>query len=173
MSISYDKGDQSGSIFSTNDGSGNPIPAGVCYYSIGGVATPISTAAPLPINLSAVAGTAIGNANPVPVQIVGGSAVPVSQSGTWTIQTGGSTVAAGQVSVGTSSTQIVGVRAGRKYVIITQLGTNDVYLGPTGVTTGTGDLLVGAKGSKTVVATDAAVYGVAGSTQSVSYLEVY
>lgn len=87
---------------------------------------------------------------------------------------GGDTISSGQVSVATTETQIVASRSGRKGVLITNLGTTDVYVGPTGLTTATGSLILGTKGTALFIPTTAAIYGrVAAGTQSVSYLEVY
>ncbi len=83
------------------------------------------------------------------------------------------TIATGQVSVGTSSTLVVAARTGRTSVTITMLGGVDAYLGVTGVTTSTGTLLLGAKGASFTLNTSAAVYGVAASTVSVSYEEEF
>lgn len=86
----------------------------------------------------------------------------------------GASIANGQVSVTTSSTQVVAARATRKAVRITNLGTTDVFIGVTGVTTTTGDLLVGTKGASVTIFTSAAVFAVVGTgTQSVSFMEEY
>lgn len=83
-------------------------------------------------------------------------------------------IATGQVTVGTAATQIVPARAARKSVIITMLGAADAFLGPLTVTTANGQLLLGTKGSSVTVASSAAVYGiVAAGTQAVSFLEVF
>ena len=78
-----------------------------------------------------------------------------------------------QVTVGTESTLIVSARANRRGVLIVQHGTNNVFLGNNGVTTGDGVLLAGTAGTSIFIPTTAAVYGIAGSSQAVSYLEVY
>jgi hypothetical protein len=94
-------------------------------------------------------------------------------NGTYAVSKGSNTIATAQVSVGTSSTQIVAARSGRGSVKITNLGTTDVFIGNTGVTATTGDLLPGTKGASIVVPTTAALFGVAGAAQSVSVMEVY
>lgn len=82
-----------------------------------------------------------------------------------------------QVTVGTGATLILAaVSSGgpvnaRRVVTVTNLGTVDVYLGAAGVTTGTGDLLVGIKGASKTMYTNGAIYGIAGSSQAVSYSE--
>jgi hypothetical protein len=82
-------------------------------------------------------------------------------------------IATGQVSVGTGATLICTTRATRRCLTIINTGTQDVYVGITGVTVGTGILIVGAKGAGLVINTSAAVYGIAGSAQTVTYLEEY
>lgn len=94
-------------------------------------------------------------------------------NGSYTVSKGSNTIATAQVSVGTSSTQIVAARAGRGSVKITNLGTTDVFIGTTGVTSTTGDLLPGTKGASITIPTNAAVFGVAGTAQAVSVMEVY
>jgi hypothetical protein len=84
------------------------------------------------------------------------------------------TLAAGQVSVTASATQIVAARSGRRAVVVTQHGTTAVYLGPSGVTTSTGLLLTGTAGAVQVLPGGAAVFGITVSgSQTVSYAEVY
>lgn len=95
-------------------------------------------------------------------------------NGTYMVSKGSGSIATAQVSVATTSTQIVAARAGRGSVKITNLGTTDVYIGVTGVSTTTGDLLPGTKGASITVPTNAAVFGIAsGAAQSVSVLEVF
>lgn len=94
-------------------------------------------------------------------------------NGTFAVSKGSGTIATAQVSVGTASTQIVAARAGRGSVKITNLGTTDVFIGVSGVTSTTGDLLPGTKGASITIPTNAAVFGVAGTAQSVSVMEVY
>jgi hypothetical protein len=91
-----------------------------------------------------------------------------------TVETGNTTLAHNQVSVTNANTLIVASRSTRSGVLITNLGTTDVYIGNTGVTTSTGTLLLGTKGTALFIPTTAAIYGiVASGTQSVCYLEVY
>lgn len=78
----------------------------------------------------------------------------------------------GQVTVGTSATLIAAARAGRKDIVIVTHGATDVYLGGPNVTTSTGSLLVGSKGTGFTITSEAAVYGVVSAgTQTVSYVE--
>jgi hypothetical protein len=77
----------------------------------------------------------------------------------------------GQQSLTGTAAQIVAQNDRRARVTITNLGTNDTYLGASNVTTSTGDLLVGIKGAKMVIYSKAAIYGVVASSGSVSYME--
>lgn len=121
-----------------------------------------------------LAGGASGVVNP------NGAAAPASASPvTPSNQPAGSgAMATGQVSCGTSSTTLVAARTGvagtgRVSVTVTNLGTNDVEIGNTGVTTSTGSLLVGVKGASVTFNTTAGLFCVAGSAQSVSYIESF
>lgn len=95
-------------------------------------------------------------------------------TGAYVVQKGTATVANGQISVATTNTQIVAARTGRGRVTITNLGTTDVFIGATGVTTTTGQLLAGTKGASITLHTSAAIFGIVGTgNQSVSYIEEY
>lgn len=94
-------------------------------------------------------------------------------NGTYMVSKGSGTIATAQVSVGTTSTQVVAARAGRGSVKITNLGTTDVFIGVTGVTTTTGDILPGTKGASITIPTNAAVFAVAATAQTVSVMEVF
>lgn len=85
-----------------------------------------------------------------------------------------SSITTGQVTIGATATQIVPSRAGRRAVTITNGGTTDVMVGGVAVTTGTGSMLTGTKGSSMTIPTSSALYGIVGTgTQSISYLETY
>ena len=91
---------------------------------------------------------------------------------------GSATLATGQSAGFTTSTLIVAARTGapgtgRHNVTITNLGTVDTYCGNTGVTTSTGELLVGIKGASITLDSTAAIYCAAGSSSTVSYAETY
>ena len=91
---------------------------------------------------------------------------------------GSATLATGQSAGFTTSTLIVAARTGapgtgRHNVTITNLGTVDTYCGNTGVTTSTGELLVGIKGASITLDSTAAIYCAAGSSSTVSYVETY
>jgi len=85
-------------------------------------------------------------------------------------------IATGQVSVDTTSggKQIVAERAGRGAVTLINHGTNDVFIGLSGVDATHGALLAGVKGQTLTLRTTAAIYGIVGSTsQTVSFIEEY
>ena len=91
-----------------------------------------------------------------------------------TTQTGSANIATGQVTVGTTATLVMAARAGRISGKVTDLGTTDIYCGPSGVTTATGDLLAGVKGGAITIQTGAAIYCVvATGTQPVSFMESF
>jgi len=94
-------------------------------------------------------------------------------NGAYMVSKGSAGIATAQVSVGTTATQIVAARAARGSVKITNLGTTDVFIGVAGVTSTTGDLLPGTKGASITIPSNAAVFGIAGTAQSVSVLEVF
>ncbi len=80
-----------------------------------------------------------------------------------------------QVTVqSTSATLIVAKNTGRKAVVITNLGTVAVYIGPNAsVTTSNGQLLPGVVGASLSIPSTSAVWGIAASsTQAVSFLDV-
>jgi len=82
-------------------------------------------------------------------------------------------IATNQVTVGTSATLIVAARTGRKNVTIFQEGNTLVRVGASGVTLGTGVPLIGTQGANIPIDGGAAVYGIAGSSELVSFMEVY
>jgi hypothetical protein len=86
---------------------------------------------------------------------------------------GSTTIATNQVTVGATSTLIVAQRTGRRAVLVTNHGTVDVYVGVTGLTTGNGFLLKGIAGATVSIPTAAAIYGITGSSQAVSFMEVF
>lgn len=94
-------------------------------------------------------------------------------NGAYSVSKGSGTIATTQVAVTTTAAQIVAARAGRGSVKIQNLGTTDIYLGNTGVTTTTGDLLVGTKGASVTIPTTAAIFAIGAAAGSVSVLEVY
>lgn len=92
---------------------------------------------------------------------------------------GAATFAATQVSVANTATSILAARTGvsgtgRVSATITNTTTTAIYLGGSGVTTSTGQLLPGIIGASVTVNTTAAIYGiVASGTATVTALETY
>lgn len=76
-----------------------------------------------------------------------------------------------QVSVGTTATLLAAAADGRDSVIVTNMGTVDVFIGDANVTTSNGALLAGVKGTTLIIPATTALYGrVAAGTQAVSVL---
>ena|ERR1041385_2060731 len=87
---------------------------------------------------------------------------------------GSPNIATGQVSVGTTATLIVPARAGRRALTIIHEGTADIRYGASGVTTGTGALLAGTKGTSMTAPVTGPLYGIVGTgTQPLSYVETW
>ena len=83
-------------------------------------------------------------------------------------------IATAQTTVGSSATLVAAARAGRKSIIVTNFGSVDVFCGPSGVTTATGDLIVGVRGAGKVYDGGAAVFCiVASGTQTISVVEAF
>jgi hypothetical protein len=92
------------------------------------------------------------------------------------LPTGAANWVATQADVTTSAASpIIAARAGRRAVVVTQLGTTDVWLGPDNtVSPTTGALLKGVAGAAKTIPWTGAVYAVtASSTQRVSVEEIY
>jgi hypothetical protein len=89
-------------------------------------------------------------------------------------EVGSSNWAASQVSVSSAATSLVSARSARHAIVVTNLGTADVWLGGAGVTVSTGTLLPGVKGACKAIPATTAVYGiVASGSQVVSVEELY
>ena len=80
-----------------------------------------------------------------------------------------------QVSVGTSATQILPERGGRRAVTLINHGTTDVYIGTTNtVTSSNGALLTGTEGASIrIEGAVQAIYGIAGTAQAIGVIEEY
>ena len=78
-----------------------------------------------------------------------------------------------QKTVANTATQIVAANAARSGIVITNLGTTDVFIiENTNGTTSTGHLLPGTKGASVAFSTTGAIYGITtGASQAVSVLE--
>lgn len=86
---------------------------------------------------------------------------------------GAPSIAAGQVAVQTTATQVVGPRVGRQSVTITATSAVVFYVGPSGVTAANGQYVAAAAGASIRVDTAAAVFAVGASALTVSYLETF
>lgn len=81
-------------------------------------------------------------------------------------------IASGQVSVTSSGVQIAPAN-GRNDITFTNTTTTPIYLGASGVTTTTGDLLAGVVGASVTMETSAPVWAITSSASAtVSWLEV-
>lgn len=92
--------------------------------------------------------------------------------------TGAGSIATNQVSVtnGAGGTLIVAARATRKGVLIVNLtGTDTLFIGNTGLTTGNGLPIVAIPGAGAEIDTTAAVFGIiaGGAAQTVGFLETF
>lgn len=84
----------------------------------------------------------------------------------------GGTMNTGQVSIGSTSTLILAANANRKRLVLVNMGTTNVFIGNSGVTIGTGQLLLGIAGYPIPVYFTGNVYGIVGTgTQTIAYLE--
>lgn len=84
----------------------------------------------------------------------------------------GATLVAGNASVTTSATQIVAANAARRGVMIQNVGIDFVWIGPSGIATGSGIRVAPGQTVSIDKSPTAAVFGIATSgTQSVAFLE--
>ena len=146
--------------------SGNPFYV-IGSITISGTPTVVIGSLPLPPNAA---------------QETGGNLAAIASSLAGTLaqqQIGTANFATAQISVGTSATLIVAARSGgrgtgRKTTCITNTSTTAVYLGGSGVTTSTGDLLAAGAGTGKCFDTQAAIYGiVASGSETVTETETY
>jgi hypothetical protein len=131
-----------------------------------------------------VAAAATDSGNPVKIGGIYQSTLPTLTNGQrgnvqvdrrgilYTQSVGSRTYITGQVTVGTTATQIVAAKAERSSLIITATAATAFYVGANSVTTGTG-LYVPAGGSITLDTSDAVYAVVSAATLVVSYLETY
>ena len=117
-----------------------------------------------------------GTEQPLSQNLTGDLRVIAKQSTSpWIVaQNGPSNIATGQVSITSGGVLIANSRSGRLDITVVNDGAIDVYVGPSGVTTGTGLLLRGIAGAAVTITTAAAVYGIVSSTsQTISFMETY
>jgi hypothetical protein len=99
-----------------------------------------------------------------------------STSPTVTQNQGSGSIATSQASAPTgTSAQIVAARAGRNAVTITNVtGAQQVYVGATGVTAATGQLIPATVGASLTIPTQAAIFAISlTAAQTVSILETF
>lgn len=83
----------------------------------------------------------------------------------------GTTIAHGSASVTTTAAQLLATDTGRRSVIVQNLGTDDIWLGGTGITVTNGLRVSPGQAATLDKAPIAAIYAIATSgTQSVSYI---
>lgn len=86
--------------------------------------------------------------------------------------TGTTLINTAQVSLAATSTLIIASNSNRRTITIVNLSGVDIYIGNTGVSTTTGQLLLGTKGTAITISSIAAIYGITSTgTANVSYLE--
>ena len=78
-----------------------------------------------------------------------------------------------QITIGVAPTLIVEGNSMRRGLVLVQEGSTDIRIGDVNVTTGTGLLLLGTKGSALSLPTSAAVYGIAASPVGLSFMELF
>jgi hypothetical protein len=117
----------------------------------------------------------------VPVAIASNqSSIPVTLTSTTITNqpVGAATFTPGQVSIGTTATQIAAARTGtigtgRVSITITNTTTTPIFLGGSGVTLTTGALLPGIVGASKTISTTAAIFGIAASAATVTEDETF
>lgn len=139
-------------------------------YNPGQAATRTVLVNPNGSDVTQITGAADGSARNAGLN---GTSVATAANPLPTATYGAASLATNQVTVGTSATQIVAARSGRMAVTITMVGAGDVFVGVSGVTTATGALLLGTKGSSITIPTQAAVFGIGAVAQAVSVLETF
>lgn len=88
--------------------------------------------------------------------------------------TSSNSFATGQVALATTASQVAAERTTRRSITIVNTSTIDVYVGGTGVTTTTGQLLLGVKGASLTLEVTGAIHAIATSgTPTVTFVEEY
>lgn len=119
--------------------------------------------------IGATTSPATGSTN----QLIGATNALLAAPLAVTAPRGGSSIAAGQVSVGTTSTSVVAARSGRARVIVSIGASNACAIGAAGVTSSTGFALQPTAGATIMLETAAAVYAACSAATPVSFLEEY
>jgi len=139
--------------------------------TVSGDASPGAAAPAMAFYIAGSDGTAV---RPILTNTAGAIGFYLATNSLNAVSRGASTLATGQVAVGTTATQIVAARTLRGSVKITNLSTVDIYIGNSGVTTTTGDLLPGTRGASITVPVSVALFGIgAAAGASVSFMDVY
>lgn len=127
---------------------------------------------------SVLVGASIMGLTPVNVTTLAGNALSVDVGNTNTgtarmIQATGSTFNTGQVTIASTATSILGVNVNRIRAVITNVGTNPVYLGSSSVLSSiTGTLLAGIAGYPILIRSSSSVWGTSpAGNQIVTFLE--
>lgn len=90
------------------------------------------------------------------------------------VTVGATNFTTGQVALSSAGVLISTANSTRTSITIVNLNTTDIYIGAIGVTTSTGQLLLGTKGAAITLEVVGAIYGVvATGTPLVSYEEEY
>lgn len=148
----------------------------VSLYNPNGTSSSPSVNADGSQDIAGVNGSSVATqANPFPTSVngVNGTGIATAANPFPSRDYGSATIATSQVTVGTSSTQIVAARSGRMAVTITNNGTGAFYVGVTGLTTANGYFVPGVAGASVTIPTQAAVFGIAAVAQAVSVLETF
>lgn len=134
-----------------------------------------------PLSLGSANGLVVEVAGTVAATQSGSWSVSAAQSGSWTVaatQSGswqvrpvvGSSITAGTVTVSTTSTQILASSSTRKSVALTNNGSTNVWVGPSGLSLSTGLKIPPGATAVIDAAPAAAIYGIADtSSASVAY----
>ena len=88
-------------------------------------------------------------------------------------QEGANDLTSGQVTIGVTATLIAKHRSGRAAIIVVNHGTTDVFLSDGSVSLTSGLLLVGSKGASLTLGTVKEIYGIAGASQVISFMEIF
>lgn len=106
----------------------------------------------------------------------GGSATADGSTSTTPLSTvtrGVGSIAAGQVAVTTSATQVVPARAGRSAVTLSSATAVAYWVGPSGVTNANGYSVPATAGAGITIPTSAAVFAIGASAVTVTYIETF
>lgn len=159
--------------------------------------TRVTTATPLPVGVNGSAAVPLQQAGISNALIVGGAAiegiVPTSNavhvagidggglkrtlatdSAGRLILSSAANIATAQVAIAAGTTVLLAAaRAGRQTITVVDTQANDVYIGASGVTNTTGELVSGTKGASAFLGFSGALYGYAATATTVTVRELY